>query len=435
MTSFVPTPRFVLLACLPLGLAVLGAVVEPLRATAWGVDLGLLALAAFDALSVRRASLQITRRMRPTWSVNRVEKVTLDVTNTSGRTLRASVHQTLFEGAEAEGLPHGVRLGARTLLEYRVTARERGRRTLGDHHVRIASTLGLWQRQIDVPAADVVQVWPDVKALTQYDLLARAGRQAMLLRVLPRAGTQAEFERLRPWARGDEFRMVDWKATARARQPVVRQLRHATNQNIVFLLDLGRCMTASWEGRSAVDCALDALLLTGHVALRQKDRVGLIAFDDRVRALLKPQAGPRARQALLRAACNLFPTLEEPDFREAFSAVRTHIRARSLLVLFTSVADEGTVDLLRRLFPTVSRHLVLWVCLRDPGVEALANAAADGGPETAWRRGAAAEFLTWRSRVLDDARSRGLHVLDALPSEVTPALLSRYLDVKARQLL
>ncbi|GDX82125.1 membrane protein [Deltaproteobacteria bacterium] len=435
MTSFVPTPRFVLLACLPLALAVLGAVVEPLRATALGVDVGLIALAALDALSVRRAALQITRRVRPTWSVNRVEKVTLEVHNASGRILRASVHQTLFEGAESEGLPQAVRLGARTRIEYRAKARERGRRTLGDHHVRIASTLGLWHRQIDVPAADVVQVWPDVKALTQYDLLARAGRQSMLLRVLPRAGTLAEFERLRPWARGDEFRLVDWKATARARQPVVRQLRHATNQNIVFLLDLGRCMTASWEGRSAVDCALDALLLTGHVALRQKDRVGLIAFDDRVRALLKPTAGPRARQALLRSACNLFPTLEEPDFREAFAAVRTHIRARSLLVLFTSVADEGTVDLLKRLLPTVSRHLVLWVCLRDPGVEALANAAPDANPETAWRRGAAAEFLEWRRRVLDDARSRGMHVLDALPSEVTPALLSRYLDVKARQLL
>lgn len=205
---------------------------------------------------------------------------------------------------------------------------------------------------------------------------------------MPASGTLAEFERLRPWARGDEYRMVDWKASARARQPIVRQLRHATNQSVVFLLDLGRTMTAEWQGRSAVDAALDALLLTGHVALR-----------------------------------------------EAFAALRTHVRSRSLVVLFTSLADEGSARLLRQLLPTVSRHLVVWVALRNPGVEAMANRPPNDDPLSPWERGAAAEFLNWRQRTLDDARSRGVHVSDALPAEVTPTLLSHYLDVKARQVL
>jgi uncharacterized protein (DUF58 family) len=425
-----------LVAILPLGLAVLGVVATPIRATVLGVDVGIGLLAILDALSLFGVRVTATRTVRPTWSVFRPERVTVDLRRAGrGRRLPAELHVTLPDGMEAERLPVRFQLGGRATLELRMTARERGRRVLGDHHLRVGSRLGLWQRQVRLPAEDVLQVWPDIKALTQYDLMARAGREAMLVRVLPRPGTLAEFERLRPWARGDEYRMVDWKATARARQPIVRQMRHATNQNVVFLLDLGRTMTAAWEGRSAVDAALDALLLTGHVALRQKDRVGLIAFGERVRALVKPASGPRARQSLLRAACNLFPGLEEPDFREAFAALRTHVRARSLVVLFTAVADEGSAELLRRLLPTVSRHLVVWVALRDPGVEAMANRPPDDHPDTPWQRGVAAEFLNWRQRTLDDARARGVHVIDALPHEVTPALLSHYLDVKARQAL
>lgn len=434
MIPVLPTRRLAWLAALPLALAVLRVMVPDLATTVLVVDLGLIVVAGLDLATIGRLRVQARRELRPTWSVNRPERVVVELRLT-GRPRRALLHQTLFDGATAEDLPRPIRLTPLTRVEVRVTARQRGRFVLGAHHLRVGSAMGLWARQLDLPAADVVHVWPDLKALGQYDLLARAGRQAMLLRVLPRQGNLAEFERLRPYARGDEYRLVDWKATARARQPVVRQLRHATNQNVVFLLDLGRSMTATWDGRSAVDAALDALLLTGHVALRQKDRVGLVAFDDRVRVCLPPQAGPRARATLLRAACALFPTLAEPDYREAFAAVRTHVRARSLVCLFTTVVDEGTADLLRRLVPTLSRHLLVWVCLRDPGVEAMANAPADGDPDTAWRRAAAAEFLEWRRKTLEGAAARGLHVLDALPHEVTPALLSHYLDVKARQLL
>ncbi len=433
--SWLPTGRLLLLATLPLGIAAVGVLVEPLRLTALGVDVALGLVAVVDALTLLGVSATLSRQLRTTWSVNRPERVVVQIARRKRGAVQVEMQVTLPEGIEAEGLPARFRMRERARVELRLVARRRGRWVLGDHPLRITSTFGLWQRQLLLPAHDVVQVWPDVKALTQYDLLARAGRQAMLVRVLPRPGTLAEFERLRPWARGDEYRMVDWKATARARQPIVRQLRHATNQSVVFLLDLGRTMTAEWQGRSAVDSALDALLLTGHVALRQKDRVGLIAFDRKVRALLKPQSGPRARQALLRAACNLFPELEEPDFREAFAALRTHVRSRSLVVLFTSLADEGSARLLRQLLPTVSRHLVVWVALRDPGVEAMANRPPNDDPLSPWERGAAAEFLNWRQRTLDDARSRGVHVIDALPAEVTPTLLSHYLDVKARQVL
>lgn len=435
LRGLVPTVALPALLGVPLVAAALAVFIPPLQGVALGMDAALLFVAAIDAARVLGARVSARRVVRRTWSVGRPETVRVELEQASGRRLAVEVHQTLFPGCEAEGLPAKVWLGRVGAVSWRGVGRQRGRFALGVHHVRVQSPWGLWQYQLDVSAEDPVQVLPDIKALVEYDLLARAGRQSMLTRSVPRPGNLAEFERMRPYARGDEYRLVDWKATARARQPIVRQLRHATDQNIVFLLDLGRPMTASWEGRSALDAALDALILTGHVALRNHDKVGLIAFDNRVRALLPPASGPRARQALLRTAASLHASLDEPDYREAFAALRTRIRSRALVVLLSSVVDDTSADLLAQLFRTVSRHLVVWVCLRDPGVEALADAPTGGDPGTVWRRGAAAEVLEWRRRVLDRARNQGVLVIDALPGEVTPALLKRYLDIKARQAL
>ncbi len=435
LRDFVPTPTLPALLGVPMVVALFAALVPPLARVALGIDAAIALVAVVDAARLARVRIAARRHARRTWSVGRVEQVRV-VLSSQGPRRVVEVHQSLFPGAEPEGLPASLRLGATGEVVYRATARARGRFALGAHHVRVRSPWGLWYRQLDLPGDDPVHVLPDVKALVEYDLLARAGRQALLTRAIRKPGTHAEFERLRPYVSGDEYRRIDWKATARAPGPVVRQLRQATDQNVVFLLDLGRPMTASWEGRSALDAALDAVLLTGHVALRHHDKVGLVAFDGRLRALLPPAAGPRARQALLRTAATLHPSLEEPDYRDAFAALRSRVRTRSLVVLLSSLVDDTSADLLAGLFRTVSRHLVVWVCLRDPGVEAMADAPADpADPEVAWRRGAAAEVLEWRSRVLQRARDQGVLVVDARPDEVTPALLARYLDVKARQAL
>lgn len=431
--GLVPTTLVPGLLLVPLVIGAISVVVPSLWQVGIGLDAALFLVAAVDAARLAFVRVEATRSLPRTWSVGRTERVRIHLEQRGRRRLRILLHQDLFPGCHADELPVSGALSRVAELEYRAVATQRGQFTLGGHHLRVRSPWGLWWRQLDLPASDAVHVFPDIKALVEYDLLARAGRQSLLVRPVRKPGNLAEFERLRPFAHGDEYRLVDWKATARARMPIVRQLRHATDQNIVFLLDLGRPMTASWAGRSAVDAALDALVLTGHVALRHHDKVGLIAFDSRIRAFLPPIAGPRARQSLLRATAGLQPCLEEPDYREAFAALRARVRARSLVVLFSSVVDDTSADLLGRLFRSVSRHLVLWVNLRDPGMEAYADAPASDDPEVAYRRGAAAEVLEWRRRVLDRARDQGVHVIDALPGEVTPQLLARYLEIKGRQ--
>ena len=335
--GLVPSAAVPTLLLAPLVIGAISVLIPSLWPIGLGLDAALLLVAVVDAARLARVGLTATRKAPRTWSVGRAETIRVHLEQRGRRRLTLQLHQALFPGCVADALPLAGSLGRVAELEFRAIATQRGKFTLGMHHVRVRSPWGLWWRQVDLPGDDPVHVFPDIKALVEYDLLARTGRQSLLVRPVRKPGNLAEFERLRPFAHGDEYRLVDWKATARAREPIVRQLRHATDQNVVFLLDLGRPMTASWNGRSAVDAALDALVLTGHVALRHHDKVGLIAFDSRIRAFLPPIAGPRARQSLLRATAGLQPTLDEPDYREAFAALRARVRSRSLVVLLSKI--------------------------------------------------------------------------------------------------
>ena len=138
---------------------------------------------------------------------------------------------------------------------------------------------------------------------------------------------------------------------------------------------------------------------------------------------------------MIRQTYDLQPTLEEPDYAMAFRYLSGRVRRRSLVVLLTSVVDEVNADLAARVGHALThRHLPLVVWLRDPEVDALVQ-APPGEANVAYRRGAAAELSAWRERSLLALRRRGALVVDARPEELSMDLLSRYLEIKARQLL
>jgi uncharacterized protein (DUF58 family) len=114
-------------------------------------------------------------------------------------------------------------------------------------------------------------------------------------------GGDTEFERLRDYLPDDEFRRIDWRSTARRRKFTVREFQLEKNQNIVFLIDCGRMMTAMWDNLTALDYALNATLMLSHVAIRRGDQVGLIAFDEKVTRLIKPATGISASNRIIQA--------------------------------------------------------------------------------------------------------------------------------------
>lgn len=426
----IPTSRLVLVACIPLvlGFAVL---VDPWFAVPMAaLDVVIVLVAVADAL-LTRGRPTVERELAPVQAVGKDFPVTLHVRAGRIRALRI----TDDAPGQAHGLPARALVSSTGALEltYRTTIPERGVHTFGPVTLRWSSPLGLFERQRRIQVDDRVRVYPVFGQLRSWGLLARQAEARVPVRVRRRPGGENEFERLRPYVRGDAYRHVDWRATARRAQLITRDYGQESNQNVIFLLDAGRMMSGRSEGLSAFDHALDAAVMMGQVALRHGDRVGMLIYDDAIRAWLPPKGGARTGSRLIRGTYDVFPSLREPDHVLALRWLAQHVRRRSLVVMMTSVVDDVNADAGHAIVKAmVGKHLPLVVWLRDRGLEALLQGGEARDPYDA---GAAAELLVRREEHLRAMRRRGALVIDADPEAVTPQLLGRYLEIKARRLL
>jgi uncharacterized protein (DUF58 family) len=432
-----PSRWLVLLLALPV-LAALGLFAAPeLTRPLLAFDGVVALLCLLDALLSRRVVVTAERECPAVLAVGRAHRVRVTVRSRTSRRLAVELNDDGFEGATLEGLPARAVIEpfGSAVVEYHVRPTARGAFELGDLFVRYPSVLALFRRQARLSAKKPVRVYPDFEQVRGYELFARENRELAFVRAVRRLGGESEFARLREYTKDDEFRSIDWKATARRQKLVAREYQLESNQNVLFALDAGRMMTAESQGLSQFDHALNASLMLAHVASRTGDQVGLVGFADRIRAFVRPQGGRGATQRLIRAAYDLHPTLVESDYQRALSYVALEQRKRALIIVFTQVVDSSVVRaLLQGTRALVKRHLPLIVLFRDLDLDALLE-APDVRPRALYAKGAAAELWRFRQSFISDLRRAGAMVLDAKPKELTSSLINTYLEVKARHLL
>lgn len=431
----IPTRALVLASLIPLFLGIVAVAAPAVAIPMVAVDVILFGVALVDLLSATGA-VAVTREASEVQAVGRPFDVVLRVRNTARRALHLQVTDDA-PGPIEDGLPAEVSVapGREAEVAYTLRVDERGQHRFGDVTVRWRSRLGLWDRQARIAVPGVLRVYPDFAQLRQYGLQSELVEQRVQVRVRRRPGGENEFERLRPYVPGDSYRHIDWKATARRREFTTREFRQESNQNLIFLLDCGRMMSAQSGDLTAFDHALNAAAMMGQVALRHGDRVGLLAFDTRIRAWLPPKGGARSGSRLIRGTYDLFPSAEEPDYGLAFRHLGTRVRRRSLVVLLTAVVDEVNADLASTVVSALGRrHLAMTVWLRDPELDEVFEGRAETRSEQ-YQRAAAAELIGWRERSLAGLRRRGALVVDCPATDLTPSLLNRYLEIKSRRLL
>jgi uncharacterized protein (DUF58 family) len=438
----VPAQRLVLLAILPLLLAMATAVDTSLLGPMLLVDGAMAAVALIDAMLARRPLISVERTFPVVMSVGRSNPVQLHLRSIGRRAVQVILQMDLPDDIGADDLPWSKLLPARGQAEGTVHLRptRRGAFELGDTVLRYLSPLGLWYRQQRIPSRNTIRVYPDLKAVRAYELLARQNREALMARMARLRGGENEFERLRDYQRDDAYRALDWKATARRQKLTARSYQKERDQSVMVVLDCGRLMTAESAGLSQLDHALNATLMLTHVAVRSGDQVGLMAFDDQLRRYLPPTAGPQSSQRMIRATYDLFPALVHSDHFLAFEQLSNRLRKRALVVLFTQVVDQlGAERLLRMVKGLPRRHLVICVLFRDPDIDALVEAPLTAplhaDEPDVYLRAAAAETVLWREKLARDLAAGGAFVLHTPPAQCTPSLINQYLEIKARNLL
>lgn len=319
---------------------------------------------------------------------------------------------------------------------YTTQALRRGAYRFDAVDVRIWNPAGWWVRQARLVLPETVAVYPDVVAVRKHQFALRRGlRAAAGLRRARPPGASTAFAGLRDYVSGDDVRRISWKATARRDHPVTMELEAERGQQLLVALDCGRLMNARADVLTKHDHAVNAALLLAHVAETQGDRVGLLAFSDRVLGMLKPQRGA-AQVALINRQLYALPAEPvEPDFGAAFALAALRLNRRSLIVVLTDVLDtETSRDLVAHALRLGRRHLVLVVAMADPALLGARRAEPKTSAD-AYRWAAAEELLEDRSRSFEILARGGVLGLDVEAGKLSPALVERYLELKERALL
>ena len=313
-------------------------------------------------------------------------------------------------------------------------AHRRGLAWLGQMRLRLTGPFGLMRRQARLSGRSTIRVRPALRGLSKTLALAASERwQDLGVRKLRRRGGLTEFESLRDYVRGDDVRLVDWKATARRGRPIVRELQEERGQELILLVDCGRRMAApgtesELRGWSKLDHALDTALQTAAVALQQGDRVGILTFDARVRHFVAPARGRAHYARLERAVFEQQPSLTESDYARALREVGVRHRRRATLIVISDVADPLSIELQGRALSAGARqHRILFASLDDPELRRLACQEA---PEDRALADAARALDLERRESLARLRRYGAEVVDALPAEAAGPVLTAWLDAK-----
>jgi uncharacterized protein (DUF58 family) len=416
-----------------------GAVVLALAYVGAFAAIALAGLVVADAtLGPRRRDVRVTRLPLDHVALRAPTTFRYEVENRSRTAMNFAIVDTPAEifDLPAESVRGTVGPGRRTIVDLQVMPRERGTAELGDLFVSAENAFGLVRRRWIVPAPAEVRVFPDLSAVERYGELARRGRLVEAgFRRLRLRGSGGEFDSLREFGPDDEFRAINWKATARRGKLMLSQYDIERSQTVMIVLDAGRLMMPRIGLQRKFDFAVTAALSVASIAGLADDKVGLLAFAGDVLEHIGPRSGVRHAAAMTRSVFDLQPRFEEADYAAAFTYLRLRQPKRSLIIFFTDMFDPvASATVLANVAVLTRRHLVICVLLNDEAVErALAGIPAT--VDEAYRAGVAATLLAERRKAAAILTQRGIAVIDVPAAKTTMALINAYIDVKARNLL
>lgn len=434
----VPTTRFWILVALGIPLALIGAVVPGFEALLVPYNLGLfLALVSSWMVARRWDFLSVERVTTPIFSVGVANPVRIEIENQSDMNLRLKVRDA--PPADSYATDHEFEMelapGALKRVDYTVTPRHRGHDQFRGTYVRWLAPLGLAWVERWVPNEQKAPIYPNVRALAEYDLLKQKGHLSLMgVRRSRIKGLGTEFESLREY-NDDDYRTIDWKSTARKGSLVVKNFEVERNQGVIVCLDVGRHMLAEVAGRRKLDYAIDSALMLMHAAQKMGDQIGLLMFNDVVGRYIPPKKGRAQVSAILDTIHAVHAEPVQPNYQAAFAYLSNRWKRRSLVVVFTDAEnDDQAAELSAALANLRKRHLLFVVRVADPRLREVLATPIDQ-PTDLYRRAAAHWYFRDRKRAETRLSTAGIQSIEAEPQDLSAALVTAYLRVKELSLI
>ena len=384
--------------------------------------------------AVRRMSPSeclVTRRLPNSFSLNKIQTIQFEFENLTDRPLKVSLSDGVPNHFETTRFPLVQEVGPSQLgmFEYSVVPKRRGVAQFEEAYILVDSRLGFWDNLLRLGESEPSKVYPDFSAVSNSFVFGvDQAMRNMGAHIAKQKGDGMEFNQLRDFREGDTLKQIDWKATAKAGEPISREYQEEKDQNIVFLLDCSRRMRALEKNLSYFDYALNALLMSSYIALDKGDAVGVMSFSGEP-SWLPPIKGKTSVNTLLNHLYALDTSTQSSDYVTAAENLLLKHRKRSLVIMITNVRDDDSEDLQQAVSILSKQHLVMVVALQERILEQVDKMAVDE-PENAMLYAGIKHFEQGRKKMLALLKANGVSVVDATHKNIHVQLVSEYLRLK-----
>jgi uncharacterized protein (DUF58 family) len=321
-------------------------------------------------------------------------------------------------------------------FNYSLRPLTRGEYVFGKLHVYIHGIFGMVTRRVSESAQVTIPVYPSFIQMKQYELLATSSRSDETgIKKIRRLGQHTEFENIRNYVKGDDYRSINWKSTARQNKIMVNQYQDERAQEVYCLIDMGRVMKLPFNGLTLLDYAINASLVISNIVLMKYDRAGLLAFSTQADVFLPAEPRGKQLQKILDSLYRLQTSFLEPDYELMYMTVRRYVNRRSLLILFTNfetlVSLERNLEILKKL---AANHLVLVILFENTEIREVLN-NRDYHIFSVYQSIIAENFMLEKKMIAKELNRNGIQTLLTTPQSLSINLLNKYLEFKALGLI
>lgn len=321
-------------------------------------------------------------------------------------------------------------------FDYAVRPVERGEYVFGNLNIYASSPLRIVKRRYTFEKDRMVPVYPSIIQMQQYDFLAISNRLTELgLKKIRRIGHTQEFEQIKEYVVGDDFRTINWKATAKKNQLMVNQYQDEKSQPIFSIIDVGRVMKMPFNGLKLLDYAINSTLAFSNVALKRNDKVGMLTFSKKVESFVPAQQKITHLNTLLEKLYNITTDYSETDFGLLYAHSRQKITHRSLLLLYTNFEHpSGLKRQLPYLLALAKKHVLVVIFFDNTELEELISTEAED-LQAIYHKTIAEKFALEKRLMQKELHKYGIQTILTKPEDLTINTINKYLEIKARGLL
>ena len=326
--------------------------------------------------------------------------------------------------------------GDKKKFDYTVRPVDRGEYVFGNLNIFVSSTLKMVKRRYIFQKDEMVPVYPSIIQMQQYDFLAMSNNLTEFgLKKIRRIGHTQEFEQIKEYIAGDDFRTINWKATAKRSQLMVNQYQDEKSQPIYSIIDTGRVMKMPFNELKLVDYAINSTLAFSNVALKKNDKTGMISFSKKIETFLPAVQKVTYLNTILEKLYNITTAFTDSDFGLLYAHIKRKVNHRSLLLLYTNFEH---ISAMRRQLPFLTaiakKHVLVVIFFENTELKELIETNAED-IQSIYHKTIAEKFSLEKRLMQKELQQYGIQTILTKPEHLTVNTINKYLEIKARGLL